>query len=216
MDMEKTLLNCLMIRSGIRPDEIVYMAVLSSCSPAGLVDEGLRYFKLLVGDYNITPKQEIYGCVVDLLGQARRVEEANELIESMPFRPDESVWGALLGAYRAHKLPNLGKLVARRILDLRPNMVGTYVMLSNIYAAEGKWGEYANMRKLMRGMGSKKEAGRSWIEVRDQVYSFVVGEKMGSHIKWVYGVLDLLIWHMKEAGYVPDLDCLIHDQEDAT
>ena len=55
------------------------------------------------------------------------------------------------------------------------SMVGTYVMLSNIYAAEGKWGEYANMRKLMRGMGSKKEA-----------------------------------------GYVPDLDCSIHDQEDAT
>ena len=182
-----------MIRSGIRPDKIVYMAVLSACSHAGLVDEGLRYFKLLVGDYNITPKQEIYGCVVDLLGQARRVEEANELIESMPFRPDESVWGALLGAYRAHKLPNLGKLAARRILDLRPNMVGTYVMLSNIYAAEGKWGEYANMRKLMRGMGSKKEAGRSWIEVRDQVYSFVVGEKMGSHKVgvWSFGFVDL-------------------------
>ena len=64
---------------------------------------------------------------------------------------------ALLGACKAHKLPNLGKLAAHWILDLRPNMVGTYVMLSNIYAAEGKWGEYANMRKLMRGMGSKKE-----------------------------------------------------------
>lgn len=205
-----------MIRSGIRPDKIVFMAVLSACSHAGLVDEGLRYFKSMMGDYKITPNQEIYGCVVDLLGRAGRVEEAYELIESMPFKPDESVWGAILGACKAHKLPNLGKLAARRVLDLRPNMVGTYVMLSNIYAAEGKWGEFANMRKMMRGMESKKEAGRSWIEVRDQVYSFVVGDKMGSHIKWVYGVLDLLIWHMKEAGYVPDLDCLIHDQEDAT
>ena len=95
---------------------------------------------------------------------------------------------ALLGACKAHKLPNLGKLAAHWILDLRSNMVGTYVMLSNIYAAEGKWGEYANMRKLMRGMGSKKESGRSWIEIRDQVYSFVVGDKMGV---WSFGFFNL-------------------------
>ncbi|XP_041019635.1 putative pentatricopeptide repeat-containing protein At1g56570 [Juglans microcarpa x Juglans regia] len=205
-----------MIRSGIRPDRIVFMAVLSACSHAGLVDEGLKYFKSMMDHYNISPNQEIYGCVVDLLGRAGRVEEAYQLIENMPFKPDESVWGALLGACKAHKLPNLAKLAAQRVLDLRPNMVGTYVMLSNIYAAEGKWVEFANMRKLMRGMGSKKEAGRSWIAVRDQVYGFVVGDKIGSHIKQVYRVLDLLIWHIKEAGYVPDLDCLTHDLEDGT
>jgi pentatricopeptide repeat protein len=205
-----------MIRSGIRPDRIVFMAVLSACSHAGLVDEGLRYFESMMGDYKIKPNQEIYGCVVDLLGRAGRVKEAYQLIESMPFKPDESVWGALLGACKAHKLTNLSKLAAQKVLDLRPNMVGTYVMLSNIYAAEGKWGEFADIRKLMRGMRSKKEAGRSWIEVKDQVYSFVVGDKMGSHIKWVYRVLDLLIFHMKESGYVPDLDCLINDLEDGT
>ncbi|KAK9293301.1 hypothetical protein L1049_021293 [Liquidambar formosana] len=204
-----------MVGSGIRPDRIVFMAVLGACSHAGLVDEGLRYFKM-VSEYNVMPNQEIYGCVVDLLGRAGRVEEAYDLIESMPFKPDESVWGAFLGACKAHKLPNLGKLAARRVLDLGPNMVGTYVMLSNIYAADGKWGEFAKLRNLMRGMASKKEAGRSWVEVRDQVYSFVVGDKVGSHIEWVYGVLEMLVQHMKEAGYVPDLDCLIHDLEDGT
>ncbi|PRQ42431.1 putative tetratricopeptide-like helical domain-containing protein [Rosa chinensis] len=205
-----------MVKSGIRPDRIVFMAVLSACSHAGLVDEGLRYFKSMINVYKVTPDKDIYGCVVDLLCRAGRIEEAYELIESMPFKPDESVWGALLGACRAHKLPHLSRLAAQRILDLRPNMAGTYVMLSNFYAAEGKWGEFANMRMLMRGMGNKKEAGQSWIEVRNQVYSFVVGDKMGSHIKWVYGVLELLIWHMKEAEYLTDLDCSVHDQDDGT
>ncbi|KAL5580380.1 hypothetical protein UlMin_012822 [Ulmus minor] len=205
-----------MVRSGIKPDQIVFMAVLSACSHAGLVDEGLRYFKSMTVDYNIPPDQEIYGCVVDLLGRAGRVEEAYELIENMPFKPDESVWGALLGACKAHKLPHLGKLAAHKVLDLRPTMVEAYLMLSNIYASEGKWGEFAKTRKLMRGMGNKKEAGRSWIEIRNQVYSFVVGDKMGSHTKWVYEVLELLIRHMKEAEYVSDLDCLIHDQHDRT
>ncbi|KAI8027405.1 putative pentatricopeptide repeat-containing protein [Camellia lanceoleosa] len=207
-----------MVMSGIRPDRIVFMAVLSACSHAGLVNEGLSYFKSMIGDYNITPNQEIYGCVVDLLGRAGRVKEAYELIEGMPFKPDESVWGAFLGACKAHRLPNLGKLATKRVLDLGPNVTGTYVMLSNLYAAEGKWGEFAKMRKLMRGMGSKKEAGRSWVEVRNQVCSFVVGDKMGAHIEWVYGVLDMLILHMKEeAEYVPpDLHCSTYDVAERT
>jgi hypothetical protein len=56
-------------------------------------------------------------------------------------------------------------------------------MLSNIYATEGKWGKFADIRKLMRELRSRKEGVRSWIKVKDQVYSFVVGDKMGSHIK---------------------------------
>ncbi|TXG65382.1 hypothetical protein EZV62_006657 [Acer yangbiense] len=202
-----------MVRSGIRPDRIVFIAVLSACSHAGLVDEGLRYFETMVGKYNIKPNQEIYGCVVDLLGRAGRVNEAYRLIQSMPFKADETVWGALLAACKAHRLVDLGKLAARRVLDLRPNMMGAYVMLSNIYAAEGKYKEFAKVRKMMRRMGNKKEAGKSWIEVKNQVYSFVVGDKMGSHTEHVYIVLDLLNGNMKEAGYVPDLDCLVHDPE---
>ncbi|KAF8401276.1 hypothetical protein HHK36_012209 [Tetracentron sinense] len=200
-----------MVVSGIRPDRIVFMAVLSACSHTGLVDEGLKYFKSMVVDYCFTPNQEIYGCVVDLLGRAGRVEEAYELIVMMPFEPNESVWGALLGACKAHRHPNLGRLAAQKILDLRPNMAETCVILSNIFAADGKWGEFAKMRKLMRGMGIKKETGRSWIEVKNQVYSFVVGDKVGSHIELVYGWLEMLVQHMKEAGYVPDLDCLLRD-----
>ncbi|KAL6338132.1 hypothetical protein AAG906_012827 [Vitis piasezkii] len=78
--------------------------------------------------------------VVDLVGRLGKVEEAYELIESMPFKPDECVWGPFLGACKAHRFPNSRKLAAHRILDLRPNIAGTYVMLSNIYAADGKWG----------------------------------------------------------------------------
>ncbi|XP_052204317.1 putative pentatricopeptide repeat-containing protein At1g56570 isoform X2 [Diospyros lotus] len=205
-----------MVVSGIRPDQIVFMAVLSACSHAGLTDEGLSYFKLMTDDYNIAPNQEIYGCVVDLLGRAGRVKEAYELIESMPFKPNESVWSAFLGACRAHRLPDLGKLASRRVLALRPRVAGTYVMLSNIYADEGKWGEFARLRKLMRRMGSKKEAGRSWVEIRNEVHSFVVADKLGLHIHLVYTVLDMLVHHMVDADYVPDLDCLTSSFEHVT
>lgn len=206
-----------MVISGIRPDLVAFIAVLGACSHAGLVDEGLRYFTLMTGDYKIRPNQDIYGCVVDLLGRSGRVKKAYDLIESMPFKPDESVWGAFLGACKAHGLLDLGKLGAKKVLELRPNMSGIYVLLSNIYAAEGKWGDSAKMRKLMRGMarlGNKKEPGRSWIEVQNQVYSFVVERRVGSHIESVYEVLGVLIQHMRDAGDTSDVEHSISDLED--
>ncbi|KAJ7953431.1 Pentatricopeptide repeat-containing protein [Quillaja saponaria] len=81
---------------------------------------------------------------------------------------------------------------------------------------EGKWREFAKVRKHIRGIGDKKEAERSWIEVRNQVYSFVVGNKIGSCNKWVYEILDLLVLHMKQAGYVCHSDYLIYDPGDGT
>ncbi|KAK7344289.1 hypothetical protein VNO77_13729 [Canavalia gladiata] len=205
-----------MVRSGIKPDKIVFMAVLSACSHAGLVDEGLRYFRLMTSYYNVAPDRDIYGCVVDLLGRAGRVEEAYQLIENMPFEPDESIWVTHLGACKAHKQSSVAKLAALRVLDRKPKKAGTYVVLSNIYAAEGNWDGFASLRKLMRSIKNKKEAGRSWIELKDQVYSFVVRDRFLSSNEQVCEVLKLLIMHMKDVGYVPDLDCIVYDQEDET
>ncbi|KAH6794154.1 Tetratricopeptide repeat superfamily protein [Perilla frutescens var. hirtella] len=202
-----------MVRSGVRPDRIVFVAVLNACSHTGLVDEGLQYFKSMVNEYTITPDQEIYGCIVDLLGRAGRLKEAYELIEAMPFMPDESVWGAFLGACKAHKLAELGNLVASRVLNLRPSVSGTYVALASIYAANGKWGDFARVRRLLKGTGSKKETGRSWIEVKNEIYSFVAGDKLGSHIDWVYEAVDMLGLHIKDAEYDHDLQCLDDDLE---
>nr|AYM00552.1 pentatricopeptide repeat protein [Salvia miltiorrhiza] len=197
-----------MVESGVRPDRIVFVAVLNACSHTGLVDEGLRYFKAMVNAYGIAPDQEIYGCVVDLLGRAGRLQEAYELIEAMPVMPDESVWGAFLGACKAHKLAELGNIAASRV---RPSVAGTYLALSSIYAANGEWGDFARIRKILRGMGSKKEAGRSWVEVKNKICSFVAGDKLGSNIDRVYEALHMLGLHIKHAQFNPDLQCLEDD-----
>ncbi|GJU70809.1 putative pentatricopeptide repeat-containing protein [Tanacetum coccineum] len=175
-----------MVNSGIRPDTIVFMAVLSACSHAGLVEKGLKYFKLMKSKYKISPNQEIYACVIDLLGRGGRVKEAYDMIQSMPFKPDESVWAAYLGACRAQGLPIMGKMTAQQVLDAKPKRMGVYVTMANMYAAEGKWDDRAKMRNLINKSGNKKVAGRSWVELHDQVYSFVAGDGGGSHIEPMY------------------------------
>ncbi|XP_047341282.1 putative pentatricopeptide repeat-containing protein At1g56570 [Impatiens glandulifera] len=193
-----------MVESGVRPDRIVFIAVLGACSHAGLVNEGLTCFNKMVSEYKLAPDQEIYGCVVDLLGRAGKVMEAYGFIENMPFTADESVWGAFLGACREHRIPNIEKLVGRRIMAMKPNIPTTYLTLSNIYAAEGKWGEFAKIRKLMRGMRRRKQAGTSWVEVQNEVRSFVVGNNVGTDMEPIHLSLNMLVDHMKDDA--TDLD----------
>ncbi|KAF2307310.1 hypothetical protein GH714_026245 [Hevea brasiliensis] len=88
-------------------------AMICGLAMHGLVDEGLRNMESMEKVYDIEPEMEHYGCVVDLLGRAGLLAEAEELIFSMPMEPNAAVWGALLGACRIHGNAELGERVGR-------------------------------------------------------------------------------------------------------
>jgi pentatricopeptide repeat protein len=64
----------------------------------GFLGEGHRYFANMEMDYGIVPQIEHYGCMVNLLGRAGLIKEAVDLIKSMPWEPNEVIWGSLLSA----------------------------------------------------------------------------------------------------------------------
>ncbi|CAI0551835.1 unnamed protein product [Linum tenue] len=74
--------------------------------------------------------------MVDLLGRAGKLTEAEELIANMPVPPDVSTWGALLGACKKHGDNVMGERVGRKLVDLQPEHDGFHVLLSNIYASK--------------------------------------------------------------------------------
>eukprot|EP01018_Ginkgo_biloba_P029375 Gb_08128 [translate_table: standard] len=199
--------------AGMKPNHITFVGVLSACTHVGLVDEGHHYFDLMSRDYGIMPRLEHYACMVDLLGRAGYLYEAEDLIKKMPFEPDVVVWRALLGACRIHGKMELAERAAEHVLQLEPQDAGTYVLLSNTFAAAGRWDGVANVRKLMKEEGVKKEPGGSWIEVKSKVHEFVVGDKSHPRIEEVYLKLEELTGKMKEAGYVPDTNFVLHDVE---
>ena len=53
---------------GFKADYITFIALLSTCSHAGLVDKGQEYFDYMSQDYNIRPRMEHYDCMVEILG----------------------------------------------------------------------------------------------------------------------------------------------------
>lgn len=161
----------------VKYDSVSYIAVLSACSHGGLVEEGKKYFEEMQAQ-NIELTQMHYACMVDLLGRAGLMEEATKLIASLPITPDTNVWGALLGACRIHGNVELGRWAAEHLFKLKPEHCGYYILLSNMYAEAGRWAEANWVRKLMKSRGVKKNPGCSWVQVRDQVHTFVVGERM--------------------------------------
>ncbi|KAG8071261.1 hypothetical protein GUJ93_ZPchr0006g40890 [Zizania palustris] len=166
-----------MVGEGIDPNHITMTSVLCACNHAGLVDDAKRYFNSMKEMFGIDRTEEHYSCMIDLLGRAGKLDDAMELVNSMPFQANASVWGALLGASRVHQDPELGRLAAEKLFSLEPEKSGTHVLLANTYASAGMWDEVAKVRKLMKDSNIKKEPAMSWVEVKDKVHTFIVGDK---------------------------------------
>lgn len=200
--------------SGLNPDAIAFVAILSACSHSGLLDEGKIYFKQMTDDYNITPRIEHFACFVDLLGRAGRVEEAYNVIKQMPIEPNERVWGALLSSCRVYSNMDIGLLAADNLLQLSPEQSGYYVLLSNIYAKASRWKEVTEIRSLMRRRKIRKMPGISNVELNNQVHTFLAGDTSHPQSKEIYEELGVLVGKMKELGYVPETDSALHDVEE--
>ncbi|GLJ26657.1 hypothetical protein SUGI_0518490 [Cryptomeria japonica] len=161
-----------MQESCVNPDYVTFVGILSACCHAGLVDEGWQNFNLMTQYYNITPTAEHYSCMVGLLGKVGQLDEAKNLIDRMHIKPGSTIWLCLLGACKVHGNILLGKQVAEVLMSLNPKDAAPYVMLSNIYAASGKWDCTEKVWKTMKDGGLKKEFGCSWIEVNKQMHVF--------------------------------------------
>ncbi|KAK2638794.1 hypothetical protein Ddye_026589 [Dipteronia dyeriana] len=148
----------------VLPTHITFVSVLSACALAGLVEEGHQHFKSMVNEYDIEPRIEHYASLVDVVGRHGQVEEAMDIIRSMPFEPDNAVWGALLGACRMHNNVELARVAAEALMKLEPESSAPYVLLYNMYADVGRWDEASEVRMLMKSNKIKKPAGYSWID----------------------------------------------------
>ncbi|GAV74318.1 PPR domain-containing protein/PPR_1 domain-containing protein/PPR_2 domain-containing protein [Cephalotus follicularis] len=152
-----------MINEGVRPDEASFVGVLACCAHAGLVGKGQDLFATMTENHHIVPKVEHVGCMVDLLGRSGCVKEAYGLIRRIPMRPNAALWGALLSSCRTHGDVELAELAVKELKSLEQWNSGNYVLLSNIYAEEGRWDEVEKVRVLMRDKSVKKAPGQSAI-----------------------------------------------------
>lgn len=79
---------------------------------------------------------------------------------------------------------NLAQRVAERQLQTCTQKFGAYVLLSNIYAFEGMWDKVGEIRKLMIDRGVNKEPGISWIQIKNELHSFLTTDHTHHQLTW--------------------------------
>ncbi|XP_050238024.1 pentatricopeptide repeat-containing protein At3g21470 [Mercurialis annua] len=153
-----------MEESNESPDKITYLSVLSACAHGGFVDEGLEIFsKMEKCELAVNIKH--YGCMVDLLGRAGRLQDAYDFIKRMQMKPNDVIWGSLLGACRVHFNMDMAEKVMEEVnrKDYRADSGNDphSLLLSNIYAASDSWEKAESMRMVTMNKRLPKTPGRS-------------------------------------------------------
>lgn len=214
IDMESLHLFEWMLEMDIPPSNITFISILSACAHTGKVEEGQKYFSMMKNKFGIEPEVQHYTCMIDLVGRAGKLAEAERLIETMPFSPGAISWSSVLGASRTHGNMELAEKAANQLLQLQPSNATPYVMLANMYSSAGKWEELAAVRKLMRDRGVRKIPGCSWVEINRKTHVFVAEDISHPMIKDIHEYLAEMMSKMRLAGYVPDQRyALIKDDE---
>lgn len=165
--LEHKALGCYyeMRAHGLKPDKITFLGVLAACTHGGLVYEGRKFFQIMREEFSIVPNLQHYACVVSLLGRAGLFEEAMDLVKNMEIEPDSAVLGALLSAACIHQEVRLGECLAKKLFFLDCNNGGFYVLMSNLYAIQGRWDDVARLREMMRDTGGDGCSGVSIVEM---------------------------------------------------
>ncbi|KAL3519760.1 hypothetical protein ACH5RR_017909 [Cinchona calisaya] len=204
----------LMLNLGMCPNEVTFIAVLSACAHAGLFQEG-REALAIMKDYSLVPGMEHHVCMVDMFGRAGLLSEAFQYAKELnPVQPTPAVWTALLGACKMHKNYDLGVEVADNLFVAEPDNAGHYVLLSNMYALAGQMERVEMVRNAMISKGLKKPVGYSIVEIDQRAHLFSSGDMSRPESMAILQFLDELIQQIKEAGYVPFSQAILHELEE--
>ncbi|KAM1270451.1 hypothetical protein ACFX13_032356 [Malus domestica] len=203
-----------MIAAGIRPNQVTFVGLIYACSHVGLVSKGRALFRSMIEDYGISPSLQHYTCFLDLLSRSGHLDEASNVIDSMPFEPDEPTWAALLSACRHHGDTPMGIRVADHLLSLKPEDPSSYILLSNVYAGARMWENVAEVRKLMVAREVKKKPGYSSVGIGKESQVFYAGETSHPMKDEIFGLLKELDAEMRRRGYLPDSSFVLHEMED--
>ncbi|KAH7332010.1 hypothetical protein KP509_20G063400 [Ceratopteris richardii] len=117
---------------GLVPNSVTFINLLAACSHAGLVEEGHYFLASMIWEYGTSPLVEHYDCAIDLFGRAGLLDEAECLINRMPFSPRVVSFMALMAACRAQADLDRGARIARHLFCLDLENSVPYVIFSNI------------------------------------------------------------------------------------
>ncbi|KAL7598083.1 hypothetical protein Lser_V15G24943 [Lactuca serriola] len=195
-----------MCKNGVKPNEITMICVLSACNHSGMVEEGMKWFKRME-EFGVAQTIEHFGCMIDLLGRAGCLDEAEKLMEDMPFEVNEIILSSFLSACGYVKDAERGERILRKTHGKEYWNDGNYITLRNLYANEKRWVDVEEVKEMMRSKKTRKEVGCSSVIEGGEVWGFASGGGDRLHPEWVSinSMLEMLFVHMKKE-YFTNMD----------
>ncbi|XP_022952096.1 pentatricopeptide repeat-containing protein At3g29230-like isoform X2 [Cucurbita moschata] len=186
-----------MQESDIKPTTGTFIGLLSACSHSGFLEQGRQIFIQMATRYSTSPSLDHYACYIDLLARAGCVEDALEVVSTMPFEPNNFVWSSLLRGCLLHSRFELARYVSKKLVEVDPESSAGYVMQANSFATDLQWDDVSALRWFMREKGVHKQPGRSWISIDGTVHEFFSATKSHPCVDLLYSTLSELERQMK-------------------
>ncbi|XP_074308774.1 pentatricopeptide repeat-containing protein At3g16610-like [Silene latifolia] len=152
-----------MENSGIKPDDISYLNLLSACNHCGLSEQSKSILNSMI-KCGMQPRTEHYACMVDLLGREGNLNEAYDIVMKLPGGLSVDMLESLLGACRVYGNVELGEKVGELLIERDPKNVIAYVTIHNLYAGAGRWKDANRIRNVMDEKELRKVAALSMLE----------------------------------------------------
>ncbi|KAF5450237.1 hypothetical protein F2P56_030604 [Juglans regia] len=169
---------------GLKPTRETFLAVFSACASADAVEEAFIHFKSMKDECGIDPGFEHYMGLLGVLGKCGHLNEAEELIEGLPFEPMAEVWETLRNYARIHGDVDLEDRTEELMVALDPSKA---------------------VANKIPTPPPKKRTAISMLDGKNRISEFrnPALYKDDEKLKASIG--------MKEAGYVPDTRYVLHD-----
>ncbi|KAH7285445.1 hypothetical protein KP509_33G028300 [Ceratopteris richardii] len=187
--------------TGSKPDDITFISLLSSCCEMGLLHMGCELFSSMTQDFGITPKLDHFNCLVSLISNSGCWNEAEDLLQTMPFPADIIGWTSLL--CRSHGNIDLGERCFEQVISLDNRDAAGFQQMADMYSDAGMWRGADRVENWRQFLNSWKKPGKACVEIDEIAHVFVVGDKTHSQIESVYLKMHSLNIQLKLEGYTP-------------
>ncbi|KAM1781341.1 hypothetical protein ACFX11_039938 [Malus domestica] len=176
-------------------------------------------------NHGVSPSHISFVSVLGACSHADLVEEGEILFDSMvkehglyPSVEPYAFMVDLLG--RANRLDEAAKVIDNMRIEPGAKVWGALLGSSDIYAEAKLWDDVKRVKKHLEARELQKVPGRSWIEVKRKIYSFISIDEFNPQMEQLHALLAELSAEMKaemkDQGYKPQTKIVLYglDEEE--
>ncbi|XP_031495803.1 pentatricopeptide repeat-containing protein At2g21090 [Nymphaea colorata] len=171
-----------MLKEGMKPDSVTLLAIVMACAHAGLIEEGIRYFRLISDCHGVNPQLVHYVCLIDLLLRAGCFSEATGQHGDMASKTDVRITST-------HTKSEWKNELAEQLVKSEPYFSAGYDLFSSMYVTDASWGSLQKVKSLMK---ERQSLSTSWIQVDNKMHGFVAAD----HLQPLEEDVSLILMHL--------------------